>query len=116
MVDTIIIRKEVSQLIDETHKWQVKRPEYRDISIEIFVEQMKSRFEYLFTHSSTLFERCVKGDLNMEQFNYMITMIEKVNAGKDYDVASTEIGQKLVDVYVKPLIDEKDKKDKKDKK
>jgi hypothetical protein len=107
MVETSIIRKEVSQLLDETRKWQGKRPEYRDISIELFTEQMQSRFEYLFTNSSTLFERCIKGDLNMEQFNYMISMIDKVNSGTDYQVASTEVGQKLVDIYVKPLIEDK---------
>ena len=107
MVETYIIRKEVSQLLDETRKWQSKRPEYRDMSIELFTEQMQSRFEYLFTNSSTLFERCIKGDLNMEQFNYMISMIDKVNSGKDYQTASTEVGQKLVDIYVKPLIEDK---------
>lgn len=107
MVETSIIRKQVSQLIDETRKWQSKRPEYRDISIEVFTEQMQSQFEYLFTNSSTLFERCIKGDLNMEQFNYMISMIDKVNSGKDYQDASTEVGQKLVDIYVKPLIEDK---------
>lgn len=107
MVETSIIRREVSELLDETHKWQSKRPEYRDISIELFTEKMQSRFEYLFTNSSTLFERCIKGDLNIEQFNYMISMIDKVNSGKDYHTASTEVGQKLVDIYVKPLIEDK---------
>ena len=107
MVETSIIRREVEELLDETHKWQSKRPEYRDMSIELFTEQMQSRFEYLFTNSSTLFERCIKGDLNMEQFNYMISMIDKVNSGKDYQTASTEVGQKLVDIYVKPLIEDK---------
>ena len=107
MVDTIILRKEVAELIDETHKWQVKHPEYRDMSIETFTEQMKIQFEYLYTNSSTLFERCIKGDLNMEQFNYMVNMIEKVNAGKDYQSVSQEVGQKLVDIYVKPLIEDK---------
>ena len=104
MVDTTIIRKEVSQLIDETNKWQSKRPEYRDISIETFTEQMKIKYEYLSTKSSTLFEQCIKGDLNMEQFKYMMNKLEEVNSGKDYNTASQEIGQKLVDVYVKPLI------------
>ena len=107
MVDTTTLCNEVSQLLDETRKWQSKRSEYRDISIELFTEQMQSRFEYLFTNSSTLFERCIKGDLNMEQFNYMISMIDKVNSGKDYHIASTEVGQKLVDIYVKPLIEDK---------
>ena len=107
MVETYIIRKEVSQLITETKNWQLKRPEYRDMSIEVFTEQMKAKFDYLYSNSNTLFERCIKGDLNLEQFNYMITMIDKVNNGQDYQAASQEVGQKLVDVYVKPLIQDK---------
>jgi hypothetical protein len=107
MVETYIIRKEVSQLITETKNWQLKRPEYRDMSIEVFTEQMKAKFDYLYSNSNTLFERCIKGDLNLEQFNYMITMIDKVNNGQDYQTVSQEVGQKLVDVYVKPLIKDK---------
>ena len=107
MVDTIILRKEVKELNDETRKWQLKRPEYREMSIETFTEEMKIKYEYLYTNSSTLFERCVKGDLNMEEFNYMVNMIDKVNSGKDYQAVSQEVGQKLVDIYVKPLIGEK---------
>ena len=107
MVETSIIRKEVSQLITETNKWNSKRPEYRDMSIEVFTEQMKEKFDYLYSNSNTLFERCIKGDLNLDQFNYMITMIDKVNNGQDYQSASQEVGQKLVDVYVKPLIQDK---------
>jgi hypothetical protein len=105
MVDTIILRKEVKELNDETRKWQLKRPEYREMSIETFTEEMKIKYEYLYTNSSTLFERCVKGDLNMEEFNYMVNMIDKVNSGKDYQAVSQEVGQKLVDIYVKPLIE-----------
>jgi hypothetical protein len=105
MVDTIILRKEVKELNEETRKWQLKRPEYREMSIETFTEEMKIKYEYLYTNSSTLFERCVKGDLNMEEFNYMINMIDKVNSGKDYQAVSQEVGQKLVDIYVKPLIE-----------
>ena len=107
MVDTIILRKEVKELNDETRKWQLKRPEYREMSIETFTEEMKIKYEYLYTNSSTLFERCVKGDLNMEEFNYMVNMIDKVNSGKDYQAVSQEVGQKLVDIYVKPLIEDK---------
>jgi hypothetical protein len=107
MVDTIILRTEVTELSNETRKWQSKRSEYRDLSINTFTEQMKIKFEYLYTNSSTLFERCIKGDLNMEQFNYMINMIDKVNSGKDYQSVSQEVGQKLVDIYVKPLIEDK---------
>jgi hypothetical protein len=68
---------------------------------------MKTKYNYLHTNSSTLFDRCIAGDLNMDQFNYMINMLKKINEGKDYQQASTEVGQKLVDIYVSPLLNDK---------
>mgnify|MGYP000871656693 FL=1 len=106
-INTIKLRQEVSELCNESHNWQLKRPEYRDISIELFTEQMKLKYEYLNIHSSTLFEQCIKCEINMEQFKYMMNKLDEVNSGKDYNTASQEIGQKLVDVYVKPMIGEK---------
>ena len=100
------INDEVLSLMTDTRMWIAKR-EITHITKEQFVEEMKSKYDYLYTNSSTLFERCIEGDLNMEQFKYMISMLEKVNAGKDYQKVSQEVGQKLVDVYVKPLISDK---------
>ena len=79
------------------------------MSVETFTEKMTQKYEYLSTKSSTLFEQCIKGDLNMEQFKYMMNKLEEVNTGKDYNTVSQEIGQKLVDVYVKPLIGDDNK-------
>jgi len=107
MVDTMKIRNEVTELCNESHHWKLKRPEYRDISIELFTEQMKLKYEYLNTNSSTLFEQCIKGEINMIQFKYMMNKLDEVNSGKDYNTVSQEVGQKLVDVYVKPMIGEK---------
>ena len=50
----------------------------------------------------------MKGDLNLQQLTFMLQMIEKVNRGADYQTTSTEVGQRLVDVYVKPLIENKE--------
>ena len=107
MLDTQKIKFEVDSLCEDTRKWHSKR-EFRDMNIEEFTNTMKEKYEYLFTNSSTLFERCMKGDLNLQQLSFMLTMIEKVNAGADYQATSTEVGQRLVDVYVKPLIENKD--------
>jgi hypothetical protein len=74
---------------------------------EQFVEVMKAKYEYLMTNSATLFERVMQGDLNMAQLDYMLAMIDKVNNGADYHDTSVEVGQKLVDVYVKPMLDKK---------
>jgi hypothetical protein len=106
MLDTQKIKLEVTNLAEDTRNWHAKR-EYKDMDRELFKDAMKSKYEYLFTNSSTLFERVMYGDLNIAQLEYMLTMIDRVNGGSDYHTASVAIGQKLVDVYVKPLIDKK---------
>ena len=100
------IKEEVLALMADSRKWKAQR-EYSGITKEHFEETMKNTFNYLYTNSSTLFDRCIAGDLNIEQFNYMIAMLEKVNAGKDFQDASKEVGQKLVDIYVKPILKDK---------
>lgn len=104
MLDTQKIKSEVEGLRNDTIHWYHKRI-YIDKNKEEFTIEMKSKYEYLFTNSSTLFERCMQGDLNMQQLNYMLAMIEKVNSGADYQTTSTEVGQHMVDIYVKPLLD-----------
>lgn len=107
MLDTIKVRQEVDGLTSDTRTWHAKR-EYHDLDREQFTEVMKTKYEYLFTNSKTLFERCMQGDLNIQQLDYMLNMIERVNAGADYHSTSVEVGQKLVDVYVKPMLDKKE--------
>jgi hypothetical protein len=107
MIDTNKIREEIKGLGEDIRRWYDKR-DYRDMNREEFTEVMKSKYSYLQTNSNTLFERCLQGDLNLQQLEYMLTMIERVNGGADYHTTSVEVGQKLVDVYVKPMLDKKD--------
>jgi hypothetical protein len=104
MLDTSKLKTEVNALGADTRAWHSKR-EFRDMERTEFVEAMKVKYEYLFTNSATLFERVMQGDLNMQQLDYMLAMIDKVNGGADYHDTSVEVGQKLVDVYVKPMLD-----------
>lgn len=105
MTNPAQIKEEVLNLMSDTRIWHSKR-DFKGMTREVFIDEMKKKYNYLFTNSSTLFDRCIAGDLNIEQFNYMITMLKKVNEGKDYQQASAEVGQKLVDIYVNPLINE----------
>ena len=106
MINPEQIRQEVLAIMADTRFWHSQR-EFKGLTKEQFIDQMKIKYEYLHTNSSTLFERCIAGDINMSQFNYMLSMLEKVKAGKDYEQVSVEVGQKLVDVYVKPMLNEK---------
>lgn len=107
MIDAKQIKTEVLELCKETRNWKSQHTEYRGMPAEVFNSLMESKFNYLHTNSKTLFERCIQGDLNMQQLNYMLEMLEKVNAGNDYQAVSQEIGQKMVDIYVKPLLEKK---------
>lgn len=108
MIDTTKLKAEVLGLGEDTRMWHSKRGiEFRDMDKDQFVEAMKAKYEYLYTNSPTLFERVMQGDLNMQQLDYMLAMIDKVNSGADYHETSVEVGQKLVDVYVKPMLDKK---------
>ena len=100
MVDTQKIKKEVLALCEESRT-------LINIDKEIFINEMKHKYEYLFTNSSTLFDRCTKGDLNIEHLNFMLAMLDKVNSGCDFQKTSIEVGQHLTDAYVKPLIENK---------
>ena len=95
-------------LSDNNNDGEIVNCEIVDSNYDEFTEVMKSKYEYLYSNSSTLFERSMKGDLNMQQLNFMLDMIEKVNAGADYQTTSTVVGQRLVNIYVKPLIDDKE--------
>jgi hypothetical protein len=80
-----------------------------NLSNEDFEAAMTSKFPYLAENAKTLFSRCCTGDMDDTKINYMINMMRKVISGKksEHD-ASVNIGQRLVDEYVMPLI--KDKK------
>ena len=106
MIDTSKLKTDINALGADTRAWHVKR-DFRDMDRTEFVEAMKTKYEYLFTNSATLFERVMQGDLNMQQLEYMLAMIDKVNSGADYHETSVEVGHKLVDVYVKPMLDKK---------
>ena len=106
MLDTSKLKFEVNELGTDTRAWHSKR-EFQDMDHTQFIDAMKTKYKYLFTNSATLFEKVIQGDLNIQQLDYMLLMIDKVNGGADYHDTSVEVGQKLVDVYVKPMLDKK---------
>ena len=54
----------------------------------------------------SIFETTLKGQLDIKQFEYMIRMSNKVKQNKTTQhQASLEVGQQLVDKYVKPSLE-----------
>ena len=90
MLDTEKIKNEVNALMDDTRKWHAKR-ENSNLDREGFTNVMKEKYNYLYSNSSTLFERCIQGDLNLQHLDYILSMLNRVNAGADYQ--ATRIGR-----------------------
>ena len=104
MLDTNKLKAEVIALGADTRLWHSGR-DFKGMERSQFADAMKTKYEYLFTNSATLFERVIQGDLNMQHLEYMLGMLDRINAGANYHDTSVEVGQKLVDVYVKPMLD-----------
>jgi hypothetical protein len=106
MLDTNKIKLEVINLLNDTNAWKHKRGEYRELNNTEFINEMKTKYIYLFENSSTLFESCINGGINIQQLEYMLNMIDKLNNGADYHKTSIAIGQQLVDTYITPVINQ----------
>jgi hypothetical protein len=109
MLDTKQIKSEVEQLQADVRSWKMKEDQFRGMSLAVLTANMKTKYEYLFNNSNTLFNNCMNGSINNSQLDYMLAMIDKVNGGGDYNTASIAVGQKLVDIYVKPMLDDMEK-------
>jgi len=104
MLDTNKIKLEVNNLLNDTNVWKHKRGDHRELNNTEFINEMKTKYIYLFENSNTLFEQCISGGINLQQLEYMLNMIDKLNNGADYHKTSIAIGQKLVDTYITPVI------------
>lgn len=113
MLDTQKIKNEVMQLLEDIRLWKARDDQFfqngKHMNLTVFTANMKTKYDYLYTNSSTLFDRCISGGINLNQLDYMLNMIDKVNNGADYNTASIAIGQQLFDVYVSPQIDKNKK-------
>jgi len=77
-------------------------------------EVCQSKYNYLYTHTPTLFELIYKkGDVSIEQLQFMCQKAKSIerNEMSQYD-ADVIIGQKLADKYVTPIIENKENKEK----
>lgn len=73
-----------------------------------FETEMKNEYSDLYDSFNFIFNRAVSGNLDTTVFSYMIQKAKAVKSNQmtNYD-ASKDVGQKLVDTFVKPKLDKK---------
>ena len=104
MEDPSIIKQEK----EDIEKYIKDNKKRRKKNLEEFDKEIKIVYEDFYLKYPALFSKIIDGSLEKNQFNFMLNMMCKVKNDElsDHD-ASVQVGQVLVDKYVKPVLDDK---------
>ena len=124
MANTTLIWNEVNQIIIEKKKFDNSfskkiiekfdnKKSYQNLILDQFKHKLKKKYNNLSTKFPTIFEKTINGTMDMNRLKFMLNMINKVNNNEITEHnASVQIGEKLVNEYVKPMIDKLETKNK----
>ena len=110
-MDYDIVLRQAKELLSNSKDYSNKK-KFKNYTLESFEEEMNGKYGYLKNNVGTIFNSCIKGDMNLKVLNLMINQAKelKQNNISKHD-ASVNVGQILVDTFVKPNLD-KEKEEK----
>ena len=99
--------EEIQTIVKEVHD-KVKQDKIQGLDENETKYRLTDEYSDFSMKYPVIFLKSLDGGLDMEQFNFMINMATKVNNKKitQHD-ASVQIGEKLVNQYVKPTLEKK---------
>ena len=109
-MDYDIVLRQAKELLSDYKDYSNKK-KFKNHTAESFEDEMNGKYGYLKNNVGTIFNSCLKGDMNLKVLTYMINQakqLKKNNISK-HD-ASVNVGQVLVDTFVKPNLDKEKEK------
>ena len=106
-MDYDIVLRQAKQLLSDCKDYSNKN-KFKNHTLESFEKEMNEKYVYLKNNVATIFNSCLKGDMNLKVLTYMINQaneLKKNNISRHN--ASVNVGQVLVDTFVKPNLDKK---------
>ena len=100
------IFQDVKEINTNVYKFKNNKA-FIGMTSEQFKEEMKQKYNDLYTSFNFIFNRAVSGNLDTNMFSFMISKAKLVqkNTLSNFD-ASKQVGEKLVNTFVKPTLDE----------
>jgi hypothetical protein len=106
------MNKDYDRILKEAKELQKKYKNFNDKSFmkdatrEEFNSAMEKEYSYLKNEIEIIFSQALNGTLDLTVFTYMISKAKDVKKHKitNHD-ADVEVGQKLVDTFIKPHLD-----------
>jgi hypothetical protein len=97
-----LILSQVKELSKKYNQF-INKKIYTDLSHEEFTTKMEVDYNYLNTNNKSIFNKTIEGRIDLTIFSYMINKAKDIQKNKisNHD-ASVDVGQKLVDAFVKP--------------
>ena len=100
----------LSQVKELTKKYNqfINKKNYKDLSHDEFKKKMEDEYSYLNTNNKSIFTKTIEGQIDLTIFSYMVNKAKDIQKNKisNHD-ASVDVGQKLVDTFVKPNLPNK---------
>ena len=89
--------------INKKYKQFQNKTAFKGLSFEEFKDKMRDDHLKLFESQNFIFNRAVDGSMDPTVFSYMISKAKDIQKNKisNHD-ASRDVGQKLVDTFIKP--------------
>ena len=107
-MDYDMIHNSVKEINKKLKQYKKKEGNYKDLSKEEFEAKMKQEYNKFYEASPHIFNKTIIGTIDPTVFAYFIAKAKDMQKNKisKHD-ASVDIGQKLVDTFVKPHLNKK---------
>lgn len=100
--DSSYVYDDVKDLLNKIKLYNSKKL-YKNLNFEEFLEKLKKDYAKLNTNFPSIFEKTLKGTIELPRLKFMLKMIDEVRNNKiSKHSASVTVGQELVDNIVKP--------------
>jgi hypothetical protein len=100
--DLILLQSK--SLLDDFKLYNNKN-EFEQKTDDEFNKLMIVKYEYLYNNCLTIYNQCIENKMDMSILEYMIQQIKDIEKNKiSQHNASIKVGEKLLDKYVKPII------------
>ena len=100
--DTSYVYDDVKDMLNKMNLFKTKRL-YKNLNEEQFVNKLKKDYSKLEQNFPSIFEKVLKGTLEIPRLQFMLKMIGEIRNNKiSKHKASVTVGQELVDNIVKP--------------
>jgi hypothetical protein len=103
----------ISKDIIKNYNNFINKKDYKNCSYEQFKTKMEEQYNEFIKDNNNIFEKCVSGQMDINILSYMINQAKQIQKNKisNYD-ASVKVGEKLVDKFIKPLMQKEKEKEK----